>query len=235
MLLCQLANFEAVSYCLRPVVSTAQLLNAGTHCCWFRVSFLIPRWPPTEWISSYRGWTRPFSAYALGDPLPHRDVRMGTWASAWVLWQWVLLEAPGPRQLPRLRIRRCQPCPVMNHGGVNTPETKGPVGIHGPTIHSLGMLYGAIQGAEESAAFFHHTMEMHFVEKVALGIAEVLCTKPAQRREERTCLMENSTRPGGAQRDNSDLFQPLPMCRQGGELLLTSLSSLAGCLFTELR
>lgn len=49
--------------------------------------------------------------------------------------------------------------------------------------YSLGVFDGSIQGAEEGTAFLHHTMEMHLVEEVALGIAEILGTKPGQSRQ----------------------------------------------------
>lgn len=44
----------------------------------------------------------------------------------------------------------------------------------------IGMLDGSIQGAEEGTAFLHDTVEMHLMQKVALRVAEVLGTKPAQ-------------------------------------------------------
>lgn len=47
----------------------------------------------------------------------------------------------------------------------------------------LGVLDGSIQGAEEGSAFLHHTMEMHLMEKVTLGIAEILGAKPGQNRQ----------------------------------------------------
>lgn len=47
----------------------------------------------------------------------------------------------------------------------------------------LGVLDGSIQSAEEGPTFLHHTMEVHLMEEVALCIAEVLGTKPAQSRQ----------------------------------------------------
>lgn len=47
----------------------------------------------------------------------------------------------------------------------------------------LGVLDGSIQGAEEGSTFLHHTVEMHLVEKVTLGIAEILGAKPGQNRQ----------------------------------------------------
>lgn len=49
--------------------------------------------------------------------------------------------------------------------------------------YSLGMLDGSIQGAEEGTTFFHDTVEMHLMQKVALRVAEVLGTKPGQSRQ----------------------------------------------------
>lgn len=44
----------------------------------------------------------------------------------------------------------------------------------------IGVLNGSIQGAEEGSTFLYHTMEMHLMEKVTLGITEILGAKPAQ-------------------------------------------------------
>lgn len=49
----------------------------------------------------------------------------------------------------------------------------------------LGVLDGSIQGAEEGSTFLHHTVEMHLVEKVTLGIAEILGAKPGQKQTSR--------------------------------------------------
>lgn len=43
------------------------------------------------------------------------------------------------------------------------------------------MFDGPIQGAEEGTTFLHHAVEMHFMEEVAVGITEILRTKPGQR------------------------------------------------------
>lgn len=50
-------------------------------------------------------------------------------------------------------------------------------------VHLLGMLDGSIQGAEEGATFLHQAVEVHFMEEVTLGIAEVLCAKPVRTRK----------------------------------------------------
>lgn len=47
----------------------------------------------------------------------------------------------------------------------------------------LGVLDGSIQGAEEGPTLLHHTVEMHLVEKVTLGITEILGAKPGQNRQ----------------------------------------------------
>lgn len=49
--------------------------------------------------------------------------------------------------------------------------------------HSLGVFDGSIQGAEEGSTFLHHTVEVHLMEKVTLGITEILGAKPAQNRQ----------------------------------------------------
>lgn len=47
----------------------------------------------------------------------------------------------------------------------------------------IGVLNGSIQGAEEGSTFLYHTMEMHLMEKVTLGITEILGAKPGQNRQ----------------------------------------------------
>lgn len=47
--------------------------------------------------------------------------------------------------------------------------------------NSLGMLDGPVQGAEKRATLLYHAVEVGLVKKVALGITEVLGTKPGRR------------------------------------------------------
>lgn len=44
--------------------------------------------------------------------------------------------------------------------------------------HSLCVLDGPVQGAEERATLLHHTVEVGLVQKVTLGVTEVLGTEP---------------------------------------------------------
>lgn len=55
--------------------------------------------------------------------------------------------------------------------------------VHAGLSHSLGVLDGSIQGAEEGSTFLHHTVEMHLVQEVTLGITEILGAKPGQNRQ----------------------------------------------------
>lgn len=40
------------------------------------------------------------------------------------------------------------------------------------------MLYGPIHSAEECTTVLYHAVKVHFLEEVALSLAEVICVKP---------------------------------------------------------
>lgn len=46
------------------------------------------------------------------------------------------------------------------------------------TFHSLGMFDGPVHGTEEGAAVLHQAVEVHLLQEVALGLAEVFGVKP---------------------------------------------------------
>lgn len=67
------------------------------------------------------------------------------------------------------------PHPAQSQAGIRG------LGSSGPTApDSLGMLDGAVQGAEKRPALLHHAVEVGLVKEVALGVAEVLGTEPGR-------------------------------------------------------